>query len=972
MHVSSTGSLNGKSGRNVGVGGQLIAPVAFRGEPGRDGLDGLPGLDGAPGLDGIPGADGRDGKDGQSGRDGHNGRDGQPGERGPLGPAGPPGEPGKRGRTGPVGAPGPPGQPGVCAYKAKFDCSASGASSASANNNSTADRSQLLLLAPAIIGGGGSGGRDTAATGEPDERQVSVNEGDNIQLSCEASGQPRPTYVWFRTNRNLPILLDASADLKVTSYAGSQLPLASVDRLQAGSYECLASNGIPPVASKRVTLDINYAPTIRLAAGTTTTDGVLSVITVDSLSSARDGSGGGTKSVLIECLVESNPSALVYWAFENELIMSTDQSNSNEPSATARKPKQSRAMNNNKVTITESTGQLSSGASYSVLTLNISEPNESALGQYTCIGKNLVGQSSGSIWLIGRNNHKQQQHRRQDNHSISSLDQSAGWPNHLLEQNGHVTRYLTFGSDHRQLNSGAKKQLAESMMSTFRRISLIEQPSWAPSSTANSDHTKEQTATSERPPESNGALEQQQGNFIIGDDELDLCRVEFSSPDYLKYRETRLLANSLLLDQVGKPVYIGNGMRSSIDWWSMDARLQQTPSSCVYVTTAKHPNQLFEYESLTDLLKDLNDESSMSNSRRTYKLPFEPFNQVGSSSQLIYGGKFFYLSKKKHQSEPISRRDTLNDLKIIMVDVSENNKTDEPVKYHQLSLGAFETSNLLQQPANDGLIASQQLSSSSGELMNIIELKMAGIDLHGIKSQALDLGSDYKLSRIEFVSDENGVWLLVPTVELPLLSMSNHNKQKQSRVSSKPLTDKERNNHNHNDNDETNTTMAANTKRGGSLWTRKVHIIKLKFNDDQNDIMIDNHKGALKWASTGANEPPKLAPLVEVDYHVSIRLDWRQIGQIFLIDGILYGLNDRHIYSSKLKFAYDLIRCKLLSSDYLNEPHRMFINHFGNTQMIKYQPNEPKRLLTIDNGNLLSCPIKLINSNRTTITGQDS
>ena len=94
-----------------------------------------------------------------------------------------------------------------------------------------------------------------------------------------------------------------------------------------------------------------------------------------------------------------------------------------------------------------------------------------------------------------------------------------------------------------------------------------------------------------------------------------------------------------------------------------------------------------------------------------------------------------------------------------------------------------------------------------------------------------------------------------------------------------------------------------------------------------------------------------------------MKLDWRMISQTFIIDGVLYGIKDRHLYSSKLQFAYDLYKCKLLSTEYLNEPHRTFTNHFGNTQMIKYNPNEPKRLYTIDNGNLLYCPVKLIKTN---------
>lgn len=969
-------------------GGQARSPPGLfaRGEPGRNGLDGLPGLDGAPGLDGVPGLDGRNGKDGANGRDG---RDGQPGERGPTGPQGLPGAPGKSGRRGPpgpAGETGPPGQPGVCAYRAKFDCAHLADNKNNNNNTNAQTREPRLLMAPTIVGGPSqSSGQINGQS--PEERQVSVNEGDNIQLSCEAFGLPRPTYVWLKADRHSAILLDASADLKVTSYAGSQLPLASVDRLQAGSYECLASNGVPPTASKRISLDINYAPTIRLYPP-------------ESISRVRLGA-----SVLVECLVEANPSALVYWMFADELIMSVP----GETSHTRTEPPNQ--MRHKKYVITESTGQLSTGVSYSLLTLNISQIERNDLGQYKCVGKNLVGQSVGSFWLLNEDQRDQfdQQTSAKAVASVNNwlpLDRWAGWPSHLVERNGIPARYATFGNEHRQhVNSSAKKLLAESMANAFRRISLVQDSAGGSASSSQheltgtlakqiggeiEDHADKpnthksgpkadkhhELATAIQPAEANNVAHVNYSighdeSRLSGDDDLDLCRVESSNDFDTKQR----LAHSLL-DQVGKPVYIGNGMQSAngpINWWSLDSKLRPTNSAGrYYVTTGTAPDRLFEYENIAALLKDLQQQRNTSNESfsqleghwsRAHKLKYP---MASGGSQLVYGGKFFYVTRVSQfdssdhsnglsstsniprTSVPSSSRDSLDELIVTMLNLDDD---DDNFQYLRLS--------------------SDRLSLYGWSFGDKAQNGTPKQQHH--YKQPLGLGPEYKLNRVELVSDENGVWLIVPTIELVSSGLLARKNDKSRASSSRPTSFVPEEGLDVGDGPA--DKLIASTRLEGR-WTRRLHVLKLRLDSQAtSSTLINDASGATKLQKLAkqhdyhAQQEEAIRQyhnnnnLIDIEYHVSMKLDWRMIGQMFIIDGVLYGIKDRHSYSSKLQFAYDIYKCKLLSTDYLNEPHRTFTNHFGNTQMIKYNPNEPKRLYTIDSGNLLWCPVKLIKSN---------
>lgn len=791
-------------------------------------------MEGAPGLDGMPGVDGRNGRDGKDGPAGRDGKDGQPGERGPQGPAGPPGEPGRRGKPGAPGRPGAAGQPGVCVYKASYDC----AFLASRSNSSAGPKSELLM-APVMVGSQEStAGQSEQISGE---RQVTVNEGDNIQLSCEAFGLPKPNYLWRRSGRKSSILLDVRANLRLTAFPAAQLPLAGVDRIQAGAYECVASNGIPPEAIKKVNLDVNYVPTIRLYPGP-------SIYVVTNFGS----------SLQFECIVEANPAAISYWMLGSTMLMSVPASHIDQEtkslssidhggladeSATEIKGRARRYV------ITESAGQLNNGAFYTILSLNITNVAPEDLGVYKCVARNLLGQTTGYAVVEGpidKSPVEQVEVRgRILNQTAKPLimnraEIDLGWPDSLIEREFN---YSTFGLEDKQTTGNTSVDLGQLELLDpllYLRKSLL--------SVEGSLLTLNSTDRTENNEVDGPGLDQ--------DDDSELCKFEGATQRLSSQPRTK----TTLLDQLGKPVFMASLSDGPFTWLSYDSKLLDKPEvkEIYAIAMSVSDRMLYEYESLSDLLKDQQQFVANSTSKPSF------------------------ASRSKHQYE-----------------------LEYPMR-HQARLIHNKRLYYLVQRARVPHIAVYDLE---GHEFRYLSLTSIGPEHDNRNSPTDVLNSDEYLDKVEFASDESGVWLILPAFKHKL------NNEELDRY-------------------KFNKMRALDTKR--RQMTRRLHVLKLRISSDSRAI--------------------------DIEYHVSMKLDWQMIGHMFIIDGVLYGIKDRHTYSSKLQFAYDLHNCKLLPTDYINEPHRTFTNHFGNTQVIIYNPNEPKRLYTIDNGNLLWCPVKLVST----------
>nr|XP_017099005.2 igLON family member 5 [Drosophila bipectinata] len=123
--------------------------------------------------------------------------------------------------------------------------------------------------------------------------------GQNVTLTCSATGVPLPTITW-RREETMPLMLTNDDDREIYSVEGQNLTLWQVQRSHMGAYLCIAFNGVPPTVSKRVMLIVNFAPTIWTRYDT---------IYV----------GLGQKLTL-ECVSESQPPSVNFWLKDSELV----------------------------------------------------------------------------------------------------------------------------------------------------------------------------------------------------------------------------------------------------------------------------------------------------------------------------------------------------------------------------------------------------------------------------------------------------------------------------------------------------------------------------------------------------------------------------------------------------------------------------------------------------------------------------
>ncbi|XP_060646690.1 neurotrimin [Drosophila nasuta] len=201
-------------------------------------------------------------------------------------------------------------------------------------------------------------------------QDVVRSSGQNVTLTCSATGVPLPTITW-RREENSPLLVmpeGAPEDSEVYSLEGQNLTLWQLQRVHMGAYLCIASNGVPPTVSKRVMLVVNFAPTIWTRYDT---------IYV----------GLGQKLTL-ECVSESQPASVNFWIKDKDLLQGGTY--------------ESMAVDH---------------VHRIVMRLTIRPVSKRDFGEYKCIAKNAIGETERSITL----HHKAKKHV-QHSHQTSTRD----------------------------------------------------------------------------------------------------------------------------------------------------------------------------------------------------------------------------------------------------------------------------------------------------------------------------------------------------------------------------------------------------------------------------------------------------------------------------------------------------------------------------------------------------------------------
>jgi len=182
-------------------------------------------------------------------------------------------------------------------------------------------------------------------------KDIVVQEGDNVTLVCKAKGHPRPKITWRREDGKNIVRNPSRGKKGEKTYEGEHLNIARVGRGQMGAYLCIASNDVPPAVSKRISLNVNFAPEI---------------LVPNQLLGYQFGA-----SVVAECLVEAYPNTINYWMkHQTEML-----------------------LNNEKYTVLEE-----KTSDYGArMQLQIRDFQESDVGVYTCISTNSLGKSDGTI-----------------------------------------------------------------------------------------------------------------------------------------------------------------------------------------------------------------------------------------------------------------------------------------------------------------------------------------------------------------------------------------------------------------------------------------------------------------------------------------------------------------------------------------------------------------------------------------------
>lgn len=177
-----------------------------------------------------------------------------------------------------------------------------------------------------------------------------VKEGSDVSLFCAAKGTPEATISWRREDDQD---LELVANLKTGTVKGPWLNISKISRMSMAPYLCIAHNGVPPSVSKRVKIDVQFAPMIWIH---------------DQLVGQSVGS-----TVKLSCNLECHPRGLAYWTRNGEIIKNGSGGGK----------------------FVEEVHSL--GPYKWIMAMEVNNLTPDDFGEYHCVAKNPLGETEGTI-----------------------------------------------------------------------------------------------------------------------------------------------------------------------------------------------------------------------------------------------------------------------------------------------------------------------------------------------------------------------------------------------------------------------------------------------------------------------------------------------------------------------------------------------------------------------------------------------
>ncbi|XP_052098432.1 limbic system-associated membrane protein-like [Mytilus californianus] len=182
---------------------------------------------------------------------------------------------------------------------------------------------------------------------------LSVVEGEKVTLVCKVSALPAASVMWFYIHPKRPD--DKEQPNFPASVTGETITIHDISKEQAGIYECLAFNGVPPTSTKNITVNVEFKPIVST--------------NYKQIQQLRG------KDTILECLIRAYPPEIAIWKRGNKEIEEGERDWKYSPTLYKR------------------------SESEFVLSLQIYSLEADDFGNYTCEASNQHGTSSVSVFV---------------------------------------------------------------------------------------------------------------------------------------------------------------------------------------------------------------------------------------------------------------------------------------------------------------------------------------------------------------------------------------------------------------------------------------------------------------------------------------------------------------------------------------------------------------------------------------------